>query len=82
MSQSFGIEIKNSHLLRASFGLVALSLLVPGLFQFGPPQWLGSHGSVDGEHATHVAIVDIPSEERSPVQPEDVAGSRSDAYAK
>ena len=49
MSQSFGIEIKNSHLLRASFGLVALSLLVPGLFQFGPPQWLGGHGAKHGD---------------------------------
>ena len=55
MSQPFGIEIKNSHLLRASFGLVALSLLVPGLFQFGPPQWFGGHDTEDGEIEVAIA---------------------------
>ena len=55
MSQPLGIEIKNSHLLRASFGLVAISLLLPGLFQFGPPQWLGGQGA-DHDTVERVAI--------------------------
>lgn len=59
MSQPFGIEIKTSHMVRVSLGLVAISLLLPGLFQIGPPQWLGD------DHDSETIVASRVTEDRA-----------------
>ena len=44
MSQTSGIVIKNSHLLRAAMLFMVLGIIGPGLFQLKPPQWFDGTG--------------------------------------
>ena len=44
MSQTSGIAIKNSHLLRAAMLFTVLGIIGPGLFQLKPPQWFDGSG--------------------------------------
>ncbi len=44
MSQTSGIVIKNTHLLRAAMLFMVLGIIGPGLFQLKPPQWFDGTG--------------------------------------
>ncbi|NCF49235.1 MAG: hypothetical protein GWP36_06980 [Bacteroidetes bacterium] len=43
MARQVSFVLNNSHLLRACAVLVVLSMLGPGIFRIGPPQWITPH---------------------------------------